>query len=292
MWRVVAGKATGSSCSLRCLTLACASPLLSQTGRIHNEPLETLESSRDGRVSILTLNRPNHLNAVNSVMTREILACLNDNDANGEIAATVITGKGNAFCAGADLKEIAGWISCQKVDECTVGKWRRIEEIEKPIIAAVNGIALGGGSEVAMMCDIVLASDKAVFVQPEVKVGLIPGMGATQRLVRAVGKSKAMEVLLTGASVSAEEALALGIVSRIVNSEELISEAVKLGKRIGSYSLPVVAKLKKCVKDADKSLEKGLDSEYERFLSCFHLADASEGTSAFFEKRSPNWKDQ
>lgn len=291
MWSSVAKK-TNARRVFKYLTRAWASPLGSQGRNVHSEGLETIQSCRDGRVSILTLNRPRQLNAVNSVMTREILTSLKENDANGEVAATVITGKGEIFCAGADVKEISSWISGQNVDECSVGSWRRIEEFEKPIIAAVNGAALGGGCELAMMCDILLASSKAMFGQPEVTVGLIPGMGATQRLIRTVGKSKAMEILFTGTTLSAEEALARGLISKIVDNEQLVSEAVNMGKKIGSYSLPVITKLKKCVKDADISLGTGLGREYEQFLSCFELADAAEGTVAFLEKRSPKWKDQ
>ncbi|GMH33688.1 hypothetical protein BSKO_01522 [Bryopsis sp. KO-2023] len=256
------------------------------------DAFETIEFTKQGGVGLLTLNRPDSLNAVSSLMTREIFTVLRGVDGDPKIMATVLTGKGSVFCAGADLKEIQAWVESGDKEQSGLGEWKRFGEIQKPVIGAVNGAALGGGSEIAMMCDVVVASENAYFGQPEVQVGLIPGMGATQRLIRAVGKSKAMEMILTGEKrgMKAEEALQRGLVSKVVKTGDVVSEAMKIADRISQLSVPVVIKAKQCVKAAEPDLTEGLRLEYEMFLSCFDVEDSKEGMRAFFEKRKPVWK--
>lgn len=258
------------------------------------DAFETLQVQEQNRVAIFTLNRPKQLNAINSVMAKEILRGLREVDCDPSIAVSVITGQGDVFAAGADLKEISGWVLGGKEEgKYELAKWKNVLEVEKPVIAAVNGMALGGGAEVAMMCDIVVAGENVVFSQPELNVGLIPGMGATQRLIRAVGKSKAMEVILTGGELSADEACRAGLVSKVVKQGEVVEEAIRIAKKIASFSIPIVKKAKKCiVESVNMDLENGLDFEYATFLSVSELDDAKEGVSAFLEKRLPVWKDQ
>lgn len=257
------------------------------------DAFETLRFEEEGRVAVFTLDRPGQLNAINSAMMKELLGGLRAVDDDPDMAVSVVTGQGDVFSAGADLKEIAGWAVQGNDGKDALGGWKRFLEVEKPVIAAVNGKAFGGGAELAMMCDIVVAGENAVFRQPEVNMGLIPGMGATQRLTRAVGKFKTMDMILTGRGVSAEEAWRIGLVSRVVKEGGVVEEAKEIGKRIASLSIPVIKKAKKCVKESEgMTLGNGLDAEYEAFLSVAELDDAKEGISAFLEKRKPIWKDR
>lgn len=210
-----------------------------------------------------------------------------------EVGSIVITGSQKAFAAGADIKEMASQtsVSMQKIEKFR--SWEEIVKIKKPIIAAVSGYALGGGCELAMSCDIILASKNAKFGQPEIKLGTIPGVGGTQRLTRAIGKSRAMELILTGEFIDAETAEKWGLVSRVVPDESLIDEALKLGEKISSFSQPVVAMAKDCVnKSQELPLTEGINYERQIFYSTFATEDQKIGMKAFVEKQTPEWKHQ
>ena len=212
-------------------------------------------------------------------------------DKDDDVRAIVLTGSEKAFAAGADIKEMAGrdFATVQKDD--MLSTWQNIKLTKKPIIAAVNGFALGGGCELAMMCDIILAGDKAQFGQPEVLIGTVPGAGGSQRLIRAVGKSKAMEWILTGRRFSAVEAEKAGLVSRVVPADQLVEEAVKLASEIASLSSPVIQVAKECVnRSYEGPLNEGLLYELRQFHSTWGLKDRDEGMTAFVEKRKPNWQ--
>ena len=289
----------------------------------------------EGRVGVITLNRPKALNALNSAMVSEINAAAAAFDADARVGAIVLTGSERAFAAGADIKEMAGVTFPGNYARNMFAHWADLTKISKPLIAAVNGFALGGGCELAMMCDIILAGEKAQFGQPEVTIGTIPGCGGTQRLVRAVGKSKAMEMILTGArerdaarraglficcctshsctctrththslslhlfcapgdyKMTAAEALATGLVARVVAPEKLVCEAVALGARIAAHSKPAVAMCKEAVNSAfEMSLAEGVRFERRLFHATFATRDQKEGMGAFVEKRAPQWKDE
>ena len=203
----------------------------------------------------------------------------------------VITGAGDkAFAAGADIKELATLSYTDAYNRRLLNGWEALRAVRKPIIAAVNGFALGGGCELALMCDIIIAADSASFGQPEITLGVIPGMGGTQRLTRAVGKSRAAEMILTGARVSAAEASSIGLISRTVPAGELMEEVHKVARKIAQYSPPVVAKAKDCVNAAfEGSLAEGLTYEKREFWSCFALQDQKEGMAAFVQKREPKF---
>jgi len=220
----------------------------------------------------------------------ELNATLKDCDHDDSVRAIVLTGSEKAFAAGADIKEMAtrDFSDVQKSD--MLSSWQNVRLVKKPIIAAVNGFALGGGCELAMMCDIILAGDKAQFGQPEVLIGTVPGAGGSQRLIRAVGKSKAMEWVLTGKRFSAQEAEQAGLVSRIVPADKLVDEAVQLASEIASLSSPVIQIAKECVNRAyESSLNEGLLYELRQFHSTWGLRDREEGMKAFSEKRKPEW---
>ncbi|KAL3159255.1 hypothetical protein ABBQ32_011222 [Trebouxia sp. C0010 RCD-2024] len=225
---------------------------------------ETIKSSTEGAAGIITISKPKALNALSSQVMQEIIRAAHEHQSNKGVGAIVITGEGNkAFAAGADIKEMASQTYSEACNDRLLEGWQELCSIQKPLIAAVNGYALGGGCEVAMMCDIIIASKTAKFGQPEVQLGVIPGMGGTQRLVRAVGKSKAMEMILTGDRIDADEALRLGLVSTVVEPDQLMSHAIALADKIASYSHPVVAKAKECVNMAEQvGLSAGLS--YER----------------------------
>jgi len=211
-----------------------------------------------------------------------------DNDVG--IGAIVITGSKKAFAAGADIKEMMDKSSADAYNNNMLLQWKTITKLRTPVIAAVNGYALGGGCELAMMCDIILASDTSLFGQPEIKIGVMPGCGGTQRLVRAIGKSKAMEMILTGGMVSGSDLEKSGLVSRIVKSDDLIPEAVKMAALISSYSRPSVRMCKEAVNAAyETTLEQGVQFEGRLFHSLFAFADQKEGMQAFLKKRKPKW---
>jgi enoyl-CoA hydratase len=244
-----------------------------------------------GAAGLITLNRPAALNALCDALMIELGTALRAFDADHTIGAIVITGSEKAFAAGADIKEMKDKSFADVVADDFIGnRWETVLEIKKPVIAAVAGFALGGGCELAMMCDIIIAADTAKFGQPEINLGIIPGAGGTQRLTRAVGKAKAMEMILTGRMMDAAEAERAGLVSRIVPAAELVAEAVKVAEKIATLSRPVVAMAKEAVNIAhETSLTEGVRFERRVFQSCFALADRSEGMTAFAEKRKPSF---
>ena len=245
-----------------------------------------------GRVGLLTLNRPKALNALNDALMDELGAALLAFDADPDIGAMVITGSEKAFAAGADIgamKDLS-YIEAYASDFIT-RNWETLRRIRKPVIAAVAGYALGGGCELAMMCDIIIAADTAKFGQPEIKLGVIPGAGGTQRLPRAVGKAKAMDLALTARMMGAEEAERAGLVSRVVPADKLMEEAMDAATIIASMSLPSVMMAKECVNRAfEGSLNEGLLFERRVFHSLFATEDQKEGMAAFTEKRKPEFK--
>jgi enoyl-CoA hydratase len=247
-----------------------------------------------GRVGLITLNRPKALNALSSPLIAELGAALDTFEANDDIGAIVLTGSEKAFAAGADIKEMQSksYTDAYLQDFITKG-WERITVCRKPIIAAVAGYALGGGCEIAMMCDFILAADTAKFGQPEITLGTIPGAGGTQRLTRFVGKSKAMEMCLTGRMMDAAEAERAGLVSRIVPAAQLVEEAVKTAQKIAEMSRPAVMFAKECVNRAyETTLSEGVRFERRLFHSTFALEDQKEGMSAFVEKRTPQFRNK
>ncbi len=247
-----------------------------------------------GPVGLVTLNRPNALNALCAALIRELEQALDDLEADEAIGAIVITGSEKAFCAGADIKEMAekSYMDVYGEDFITRG-WERVSTCRKPVIAAVAGYALGGGCELAMMCDFILAADTARFGQPEITLGTIPGAGGTQRLTRFVGKSKAMEMVLTGRMMDAEEAERAGLVSRIVPAAELVDEAVGTAKRIAELSRPIVMMAKESVNRAyETTLTEGIRFERRLFHSTFATEDQKEGMAAFIGKREPNFRNR
>jgi enoyl-CoA hydratase len=247
-----------------------------------------------GRVGLITLNRPKQLNALNDALMNELGDAMLAFDANEDIGAIVITGSEKAFAAGADIGAMATWtyMDVYKTDYIT-RNWETIRRIRKPIIAAVGGFCLGGGCELAMMCDFIIAADTAKFGQPEIKLGIIPGAGGTQRTPRAIGKAKAMDLCLTGRMMDSAEAERAGLVSRIVPADKLLSEAVDAATVIASYSLPAVMMAKESVNRAyETTLSEGVLFERRSFHSLFATDDQKEGMKAFVEKRKPDFKHQ
>ncbi len=243
------------------------------------------------KVGVITLNRPQALNALCEGLIRELTAALDVCEADPDIHCMVLTGSEKAFAAGADIKEMQSKTYRESYMEDFISKWERIDRCRKPIIAAVSGFALGGGCEMAMMCDFIIASDTAKFGQPEVTIGTIPGSGGTQRLTRVVGKSKAMEMCLTGRMMDAEEAEQAGLVSRVVAVAELREEALKTAHKIASFSLPIVMMIKESIGAAfEMPLSEGVKFERRLFYSTFALDDQKEGMAAFLEKRPPVFK--
>lgn len=245
-----------------------------------------------GRVGILTLNRPKALNALNDALMDELGAALAKFDGDDDIGAIVITGSEKAFAAGADIGAMSTWSYMDVYQsEYITRNWDPIARIRKPIIAAVAGYALGGGCELAMMCDFIIAADTAKFGQPEIKLGIIPGAGGTQRLPRAVGKGKAMDMVLTARMMNADEAERSGLVSRVVAADRLLDEATEAATVIASMSLPAVIMAKESVNRAfESSLNEGMLFERRSFHSLFATEDQKEGMKAFVEKRPPAFK--
>ena len=245
-----------------------------------------------GHVGLITLNRPKALNALSSPLMAELTEALDAFEADNNIRAMVLTGSEKAFAAGADIKEMQEktWSEAYMEDFITAG-WERLTRCRKPVIAAVAGFALGGGCEVAMMCDFIIAADSAKFGQPEVNLGIPPGAGGTQRLTRFVGKSKAMEMCLTGRFMDAEEAERAGLVSRIVPADDLIEEAVKTAEAIAAKSMAANMIIKESVNRAyETTLAEGVRFERRLFHSTFSTEDKAEGMAAFLEKREPQFK--
>jgi enoyl-CoA hydratase len=247
-----------------------------------------------GRVGIITLNRPKALNALCAALIRELGQALDTFEKDAGIGCIVLTGSERAFAAGADVKEMAAssYMDVYMNDFITKG-WEQVTTCRKPVIAAVAGFALGGGCELAMMCDFILAADTAKFGQPEIKIGTIPGAGGSQRLTRFVGKSKAMEMCLTGRMMDAAEAERAGLVSRVVPAAELLADAIKTGEAIASLSLPIVMMAKEAVNRAyETTLAEGIKFERRVFHATFATDDQKEGMAAFAEKRPPIWKNR
>ena len=246
-----------------------------------------------GRVGLIRLNRPQALNALNSALIAEANAALDLFEADPSIGCMVLTGSEKAFAAGADIKEMKSKTYMDAYLDDFISKWERISRTRKPIIAAVAGFALGGGCELAMMCDFILAADTAKFGQPEIKLGVMPGAGGTQRLTRFVGKSKAMDMCLTGRMMDAAEAERSGLVSRIVPAENLVAEALKTAAVIATMSLPAVMMAKESVNRAyETTLAEGIRFERRLFHSMFAIEDQKEGMQAFVEKRPAKFKNR
>ena len=247
-----------------------------------------------GKVGLITLHRPKALNALNDALVDEVGVALNAFEADENIGCIVITGSEKAFAAGADITMMAqfSYMDAYKGDYIT-RNWERVKTCRKPIIAAVAGFALGGGCELAMSCDMIFAADTAKFGQPEVKLGILPGAGGTQRLPRAVGKAKAMDLCLTARMMDATEAESAGLVARVIPAEQLLDEALKAATTIAGYSLPVVMMIKESVNRAfESSLNEGLLFERRVFHAAFAVEDQKEGMAAFVEKRKPVFKNR
>jgi enoyl-CoA hydratase len=254
---------------------------------------ETLIVETRGAVGLITLNRPQALNALNSTVLKELLqayAAFEDDDA---IGAIVLTGSERAFAAGADIKEMQPLDFADVYRRNFLGGWDDVAKVRKPVIAAVSGFALGGGCELAMICDFIIASETARFGQPEITLGVIPGMGGSQRLTLAVGKAKAMDMVLTGRMMDAAEAERAGLVSRVVAPDRLLDEALEAAAKIASLSRPSVLMAKEAVNRAlETTLEEGLRFERRLFHSLFATEDQKEGMTAFIEKRKPAFKNR
>jgi enoyl-CoA hydratase len=253
---------------------------------------ELIVVEQKGRVGLITLNRPKQLNALNPQLMQEVGTALQAFDADEGVGAIVITGNEKAFAAGADIGVMKdySYMDAFKSDYIT-RDWEHIRRMRKPVIAAVAGYALGGGCELAMMCDIVIAADTAKFGQPEINLGIMPGAGGTQRLPRAVGKAKAMDMCLTARNMDAHEAERAGLVSRVVPKEKLMEEALGVAERIAGYSAPVVMMIKESINRAyESTLSEGVLFERRLFHSMFALEDQKEGMAAFVEKRKPAFK--
>jgi enoyl-CoA hydratase len=249
---------------------------------------------RRGAVGIVTLNRPQALNALNAALIAELGMAFDDLEADPTIGAIVLTGNDKAFAAGADIKEMAEktYIEAYSEDFITRG-WERVAQCRKPVVAAVAGFALGGGCEVAMMCDIVIAAENARFGQPEIQLGTMPGAGGTQRLPRFIGKAKAMDLCLTGRMMDAAEAERAGLVSRIVAPDQLMPEAIAVAERIGQLSRPVAMMVKEAVNRAfETTLAEGVRFERRLFHATFATEDQKEGMAAFIAKRKPAFKNR
>lgn len=250
---------------------------------------ETLIVETRGKTGLIKLNRPQAYNALNNLLMDQLTAALDAFEADEAIGAIVLTGNEKAFAAGADIKMMGEWTYMDVFkNQFITSNWERTARCRKPVIAAVAGLALGGGCELAMMCDIIIAADSAKFGQPEITLGTIPGIGGTQRLTRAIGKSKSMDLCLTGRMMDAAEAERSGLVSRIVPADRLMQEAMAMAEKIASTSRPAAAMAKEAINRAfETPLSEGIRVERNLFHSTFALEDRSEGMAAFIEKRKP-----
>lgn len=249
--------------------------------------------TKEGGVGLVTLDRPKALNALNDALIRELGEALDGFEADPAVGCIVITGSEKAFAAGADIKEMASksYVDCYLED--FIASWERVTRCRKPVIAAVAGFALGGGCELAMMCDFIIAADSAKFGQPEIKLGILPGAGGTQRLTRVVGKSKAMEMILTGRMMDAEEAERAGLVARVVAADTLLEDALETATAIAGMSLPAAMMAKECVNRAyETTLAEGVKYERRSFHAAFAMEDQKEGMAAFSEKRPADFKNR
>ncbi|MGE0046913.1 MAG: enoyl-CoA hydratase [Hyphomonadaceae bacterium] len=253
--------------------------------------MNTLLIERDEAIAIIRLNRPQALNALNKEVVTELNAALDEIEKDDAVRCVVITGSERAFAAGADIKEMADKSYADVMRDDLFADWGRLPKARKPIIAAVSGFALGGGCELAMMCDFIIAAENAKFGQPEIKLGVIPGMGGSQRLTRAIGKAKAMEMCLTGRMMDAAEAERSGLVARVVPTDKLMEETLATAKTIASYSLPSLMACKDAVNRAfESTLEEGVLFERRTFHALFATDDQKEGMAAFVAKRPPAFK--
>lgn len=253
--------------------------------------LKNIILERDDLVAIVRLNRPAALNALNLATMEELVATLDELDRDPDCRCIVLTGNDKAFAAGADIKEMANASAIEMLYRDQFAMWDRIRKCKTPIVAAVSGFALGGGCELVMHCDMVIASETAKFGQPEINIGVMPGAGGTQRLPRAIGKVRAMEMVLTGRFISGEEAVSAGLANKVVPIEFYLEEAVKLAKEVASKP-PVAVRLAKeaVLKSFDTTIEMGLEFERKNFYLLFASEDMREGMAAFVEKRKPEWK--
>jgi enoyl-CoA hydratase len=253
--------------------------------------LKNILLHRDGFVATVQLNRPTVLNALNLELMVELVETLESLDKDDTVRVIILTGNEKAFAAGADIKEMADATTIDMLVRDQFSRWDRIRKIKKPIIAAVSGFALGGGCELMMHADIIIASETARIGQPEILIGVMPGAGGTQRLTRAVGKALAMELVLTGRFMTAEEARAAGLINKVVPVEFYLEEAQRLAKEIANRP-PVAVRLAKeaVLKSFDTTIEMGLEYERKNFYLCFSSEDMKEGMSAFIDKRKPEWK--
>jgi enoyl-CoA hydratase len=251
---------------------------------------ELIKASREGRVALIQLNRPEVLNALNMQLMDEVMSALDEFEADPDIGCVIITGSERAFAAGADIKEMAGASTIEMHQRDQFAKWDRIRRFKKPLIAAVSGFALGGGNELAMLCDMIVASETAQFGQPEINIGVMPGAGGTQRLTRAIGKALAMEMVLAGRFLTAKEALQHGLVNRVVPVEVYLDEALRLARTIAEKA-PIALELAKeaVLKTFDAPLQEGLTFERKNFYMLFSTEDQKEGMAAFVEKRKPKF---
>ncbi len=252
---------------------------------------ETVLTETHGPVRLIRLHRPDALNALSVQLIKDLNAALDDAEQDHEIRCLVLTGSDRAFAAGADVKEMQSKSYLDAYYGDFVASWERITRLRKPVLAAVSGFALGGGCELAMMCDFILAADTAKFGQPEIKLGILPGAGGTQRLTRLIGKSKAMEMCLTGRMMDAAEAERAGLVSRIVPAADLVAEAIRVAQAIAGMSTSAVMMTKESVERAyETSLSEGIRFERRLFYATFATPDQKEGMRAFIEKRAPDFK--
>ena len=251
---------------------------------------QTILVDRQDRVATIRLNRPDTLNALNAQVMTEVTTAAAELDADPGVGAIIVTGSAKAFAAGADIKEMAALTFADAFDSDFFAAWGKLAAVRTPTIAAVAGHALGGGCELAMMCDLLIAADTAKFGQPEIKLGVLPGMGGSQRLTRAIGKAKAMDLILTGRTIDAAEAERSGLVSRVVPADDLISEAMGVATTISQMSLSAARMAKEAVNRAfESTLSEGLLYERRLFHSTFATQDQSEGMAAFIDKRAPNF---
>ncbi len=254
---------------------------------------ETIKVETKGKVGVITLDRPKALNALNTQLIGEVVQAAQDFDANEKVGCLIITGSEKAFAAGADIKEMQPLSYIDAFDQDFFAGWDGLTRVRKPVIAAVSGYALGGGCELAMMCDFIIAADSAKFGQPEITLGVMPGMGGSQRLTRFVGKSKSMDMCLTGRMMNAEEAERCGLVSRVVSSNDLMETVMDAAAKIADFSQPSVAMTKASVNRAyESTLAEGVLFERRLFHSLFATDDQDEGMNAFIEKRSPQFRNQ
>ena len=276
---------------MRALLFAAAAVLASKKAQMDNRQYEFILVSSDATVSTIQLNRPDVLNALNLKLMDEVLDALDHLERDDTCRCVIITGNERAFAAGADIKEMAEATSTEMLTRDQFAKWDRIRRFKKPLIAAVSGYALGGGNELAMLCDMIVASETAQFGQPEINIGVMPGAGGTQRLTRAVGKAIAMEVILAGRTLTAREAERFGLVNRVVPVEAYLREAQRLAAQIAEKA-PISVQLAKdaVLKAFELPLQEGLTIERKNFYLLFSTEDQKEGMAAFVEKRKPTFE--